>query len=133
MGVRFGDFHGGQVHKGGRPAGARNRLSHKFLTDLLAEYEEGGAAAIKIFRLEQPIEFVKLIAGILPKEFTFEAVTDGMSIEQLDEVIIEIRRQLEAPQQATLMIEGKAIDGKDSDGEEAQPRSRAAKAGTCQG
>jgi hypothetical protein len=132
MGVRFGDFHNGAVHKGGRPAGARDKLSKKFLNDLLAQYEEGGADCIRIFRLEQPIEFVKMLASILPKELVIEDITGGMTVEQLDDVIIEIRRQLEAPQQAPLMIEAKA-NGKDSDGEKAPARSRAATASTCEG
>jgi hypothetical protein len=32
---------------GGRPAGVRNRFSHAFMTDFLADWEQHGAAAIK--------------------------------------------------------------------------------------
>jgi len=58
----------------GRPAGARNKLATKFLWDLLAEWEEHGAAALRICRVEKPIEFVKVVASTLPKEFALEGV-----------------------------------------------------------
>jgi hypothetical protein len=39
---------------GGRPAGVRNRFSHAFLTDFLADWEQHGAAAIKTVRVRDP-------------------------------------------------------------------------------
>src|SRR6185312_12275453 len=56
----------------GRPAGARNKLATKFLWDLLKEWEEFGPAALRICRIEKPIEFVKVVASTLPKEFALE-------------------------------------------------------------
>ena len=63
---------------GGRPAGARNKLSTKFLNDLLDDWAEHGAGAIRIMRIERPSEYVKCVASILPKEFSLEtgALTD---------------------------------------------------------
>jgi|SRR5690242_152819 hypothetical protein len=57
---------------GGRPQGARNRLSTAFLNDLLADWSEHGAGAIKIMRIERPSEYVKCVCSILPKEFALE-------------------------------------------------------------
>jgi hypothetical protein len=56
----------------GRPAGARNKLATKFLWDLLAEWEQHGAGVLRICRIERPIEFAKIVASTLPKEFTIE-------------------------------------------------------------
>jgi hypothetical protein len=56
----------------GRPQGARNKLATKFLWDLLAEWEEHGAGVLRICRIERPIEFAKIVASTLPKEFTLE-------------------------------------------------------------
>jgi hypothetical protein len=59
-------------HNTGRPQGARNKLGTKFLWDLLAEWEQHGAGVLRICRIEKPIEFAKIVASTLPKEFTFE-------------------------------------------------------------
>jgi len=57
---------------GGRPAGARTRLATKFLWDLLKEWEEHGPGVLRICRIEKPIEFAKIVASTLPKEFALE-------------------------------------------------------------
>jgi hypothetical protein len=53
---------------GGRRAGARNKLSTKFLEALAADFEEGGADAIKLCRIESPEKYIQIVASILPKE-----------------------------------------------------------------
>lgn len=53
---------------GGRPKGSRNRLGEQFLDDLYALWETDGVAALKQARDEKPMEFVKMVAGLLPKE-----------------------------------------------------------------
>src|SRR4029079_17017117 len=63
---------GNDGHGGGRPAGARNKLATKFLWDLLAEWEEHGPGVLRICRTEKPIEFAKIVASTLPKEFALE-------------------------------------------------------------
>jgi hypothetical protein len=63
---------GGFNPNSGRPAGARNKLATKFLWDLLAEWEQHGAGVLRICRIERPIEFAKIVASTLPKEFTIE-------------------------------------------------------------
>jgi hypothetical protein len=58
----------------GRPIGSRNRLTSKFLYELAQDFEEYGASAIKICRVEQPVRYLQIVASIVPKEF---AVTDA--------------------------------------------------------
>jgi hypothetical protein len=53
----------------GRVKGSRNRLSERFIADLQAEWEEHGASTLRIARIERPVEFCKMVASILPKEF----------------------------------------------------------------
>ena len=48
--------------------GVRNRLSTALLEALAADFEEFGAEAVKITRVERPAEYLKIVAGILPKE-----------------------------------------------------------------
>jgi hypothetical protein len=52
----------------------RNFLQAKFLTALAEDFERDGAAAIKICRIEEPAQYVKIVASLMPKEF---AVTDN--------------------------------------------------------
>src|SRR5262245_28046343 len=79
---------------GGRPVGARNKLNTAALTDLLAEWHEGGRAAVKAFRLEDPGGFVRAVLGTLPKEFTVETVTSDLSDEELDAALKWVSAEL---------------------------------------
>ena len=81
--------------QGGRAKGVKNKLSHAFLTDLLADYEQHGAETIKICRVERPIEYVKLIAALLPKEFEItDSRLNELSDEEIDVLIGEIRARI---------------------------------------
>jgi hypothetical protein len=53
---------------GGKAAGARNRVTAAFLHKLAADFEEHGQQAIERCRLEDPAAYVKVVAGLLPKE-----------------------------------------------------------------
>ncbi len=52
----------------GRPKGSRNKLGEKFLEDLQALWKEEGAEILKDARKEKPMEFAKMVAGLLPGE-----------------------------------------------------------------
>jgi hypothetical protein len=99
----------------GRAKGARNRISTAFLTALAADFEEHGEAAIKIMRVEKPVEYCNVIASILPKEFeiTVNKLVE-MDDSELDAVIEFARRSLErraigaAGREAT-QIEGEQV------------------------
>ena len=88
-------FEKGMSKTGGRVKGTKNKLSHSFLTDLLADYEAHGAETIRICRVERPIEYIKMIAALLPKEFE---ITDSrlteLSDEEIDVLIGEIRARI---------------------------------------
>jgi hypothetical protein len=67
----------------GRPKGSRNKLGEAFLEALHDDFAANGVAAIQQARLESPIQYVKVIASLLPSEhkitFTeqYEAMTDA--------------------------------------------------------
>jgi hypothetical protein len=63
-----GQFIVGHKGNGGRPRGARSKLAEEFVRDLLDEWqhEHGGRAALKAVRERDPVQFAKLVAGILP-------------------------------------------------------------------
>jgi hypothetical protein len=85
----------------GRPAGARNRLSSKFLKDVLAEWEVSGPGVLRIMRIERPCEFAKLVASVIPREFVFEG---NALAEMSDEEIAGLLQKLQQLQLANKHI-----------------------------
>lgn len=57
-----------QKGEGGRPKGARNKLSEEFLEALAADFHKHGVAVIETVRAEKPEVYVKVIASILPRD-----------------------------------------------------------------
>jgi hypothetical protein len=90
--------------KGGRKPGSRNKLCRAVLEDLMADWAEGGAAAIKIMRIEQPAAYVRVMCSILPKELIFENSTiTELDDDELDHMISMLReRALAARQEQAL-------------------------------
>jgi hypothetical protein len=71
----------------------RNFLQAKFLTALAEDFEREGAAAIKICRIEEPAQYVKIIASLMPKEF---AVTDNALGDLSDEELGQLLTRAQA-------------------------------------
>ena len=88
-------FQPGQPKTGGRARGVRNRLSHTFLEALQKDFAEHGEEAIRICRIERPSEYVKIVAGLMPKELdiTNNTLTE-IDDTQLVEFIDYVQRQL---------------------------------------
>jgi hypothetical protein len=105
-------------HKVGRPLGSKNLLHKEFVRALLEDFKEHGAGAIRIARMESPIDYLKLIARVLPKEMIYEGVGDQMTYEQLEEVVAQVQTQLNAPTEQPQLIEHEKETVK-------QPRARA--------
>jgi hypothetical protein len=89
-------FESGHAIKGGRPVGARNRLTSKFIEALAADFDLHGDAAIRITRVEKPAEYLKLIAGLLPKEFAISDAKLGDMSEEEVAALLETVRELRA-------------------------------------
>src|SRR4026209_101 len=68
----------------GRPKGSRNKLSEDFVAALYSDFQEHGSAAIAACRVEKPDVYVRVIAGILPKDVQLKVKSlDELSDEQL--------------------------------------------------
>jgi hypothetical protein len=52
----------------GRPKGARNRSSSQFLEALEADFNQFGPDAIALVRRKSPEVYMRVVAGLLPKE-----------------------------------------------------------------
>jgi hypothetical protein len=84
-----------KVPGSGRTKGVKNRLSHAFLTALADDFEQHGVDAIKIARVERPVEYVRIVAGLMPRELEITE-TQLMQIpdNELDAFIEFARRRI---------------------------------------
>jgi hypothetical protein len=89
-------FEKGRAKTGGRRKGARDRIGTAFLEELAKDFEEHGAGVIKIARIEKPVEYLKLVASTLPKEFEItDSRLEEISDNELD-ALIDLARQQRA-------------------------------------
>jgi hypothetical protein len=107
--MRFQKGNNSSNGKGGRPLGSRNKLCRAVLEDLLADWAEGGIAAIRMMRIENPSAYCKMMASILPKELLFEsgAVTelDDNALDRIDEFLMGLHQQMiEGGEVQTLLV-----------------------------
>ena len=82
---------------GGRKKGSRNKLGEAFCDDVYAEWQEHGRQALIDMREEKPGDFVKVVAGILPKEMNlrvgeFDELTDDQLARQLASIASQLAR-----------------------------------------
>ena len=91
----------------GRPPARRTKLCSGCLEDLFADWQEGGAAAIKMMRIERPAEYVRVMCSILPKEMLFETGSvSELADDELDQMITMLReRALAVRQEQALELE----------------------------
>jgi hypothetical protein len=71
---------------GGRRQGARNRISTALLTAFAEDFEKFGEETVRITRVERPVEYLKIAASLLPKEFE---ITHSQQLQELDDVELE--------------------------------------------
>lgn len=76
----------------GRPKGSRNKLGEDFLQALQSDFEAHGVKAIETVRTERPHEYLKVIAGILPKELSVNTSrVEEMSDDELADGIAALQ------------------------------------------
>lgn len=82
----------------GRVPDSRNKLSEEFVLTLYEHFLQYGAKAIERVYNSRPDVYVKVVASLIPKEFHFknESAFEGLSREQLDQTITEIKSILTA-------------------------------------
>lgn len=79
----------------GRPRGSRNKLADAFIEALAADFDRYGIKAIEDSRAESPIQYVKVIASLLPKDVNLNVNNaDDLSDAELAERIRNLATQL---------------------------------------
>ncbi len=91
--AKRGQFKPGQSgNPKGRPKGSRNKLGEQFLEMLARDFVEHGQQAIVACREEKPNEYVKIVAGLLPKELLVRKdPMDEMSDEEIADALDILR------------------------------------------
>lgn len=79
---------------GGKPVGARNKLTAHFLNALSADFEEHGKTAIRDAREADPLGYVKVIGALMPKQIEATNPLDDMPDAELLAAIALIRSHL---------------------------------------
>jgi len=81
----------------GRPKGSRNKLSEDFFRDLCDAWQAFGKPALETMAMLYPVEFVRLVASLIPKEpeATTPPVMERLSNAQLDALIAELQSGLD--------------------------------------
>ena len=88
-------FQLGMKKLGGRVKGSRNKISEAFLKDLAAEWEVSGPDALKVMAKEEPGNFVKVVAALLPREFEIsDSRLKELDDDELDLLINEVRARV---------------------------------------
>jgi len=65
----------------GRPKGARNRLSTQFLEALEADFNQFGPQAVALVRERKPDIYIRVVAGLLPKEANINVEANEAFVE----------------------------------------------------
>ncbi len=84
---------GNVANPAGRPKGSRNKLAENFVADILRDWEANGAAAVQQVRINDPSTYLRVVAGLIPKEFSLkdnreqslEKFLEQLSDEQYEE------------------------------------------------
>jgi hypothetical protein len=103
MKKRSNQFQPGQSgNPAGRPKGSKNKLSEDFLQELYVVFQESGGEAIRRMCAEHPSDFVRVLAGLVPKELLLEVATEQHRYvinakPRLTEKIWKLQHNLEIP------------------------------------
>ena len=102
----------------GRPKGSRNKLSEDFVAKLYEDFTQHGQGAIEECRAKSPETYVKVIAGLLPKEMHISASPlEDMSADDIADALTRIS----ALRTALLGTNGAAAKGRARAQEDAKP------------
>lgn len=79
----------------GRPKGSRHRLAEQFLQDLETTWKKHGLAAMERCATEEPVQFARIMASLLPKQIEVDATLSVFSeLTTADEVLALVREEL---------------------------------------
>jgi hypothetical protein len=75
----------------GRPKGSRGKLEERFLADLLADWQDNGAATLAAAREKDPVGYVKVAASLMPKQIQDDGGLEDFNRDELRLAIDALR------------------------------------------
>lgn len=94
----------------GRPKGSRPKLAEDFIADLHAAWSEKGAAVIDAVIADKPAEFLKVVAGVIPKEVKIDrSAVEDIPDAELSDYLAIARAAFEAHRSAGTRDEAQDI------------------------
>ena len=81
----------------GRPKGAKNKISEKFLENLQDNWEKHGVNALEKAAESDPMQYVKMVASLVPRELMKETSINISFIEALKQINQSEANLLEEP------------------------------------
>ncbi len=75
----------------GRPKGSRNKLAENFIQALYNDFDSHGVEAIQRVRADDPSTYVRVIAGLLPKELEIKRPLADLTDDELVNAVTLIR------------------------------------------
>jgi hypothetical protein len=88
----------------GRPQGTRNKLQADFLRDLAEAWARDGASALRVMIAEQPSDFVRVCASLMPREVALDI--GGPLTELSDDELLEALQAVRELRARTIEAEG---------------------------
>jgi hypothetical protein len=82
---------------GGRPKGARNKLSDVLLSVIVDDFAEYGADAVARLRQHDPATYLRLVASLVPRELILQR-EEGPAVDYAELSEAEVVRLLEEQQ-----------------------------------
>ena len=82
---------GTSPNPGGKPTGARNRLTAAFLNALAQDFDAHGVDAIKDCRERKPEAYIKAIAALCPKELELKTPLQDATEDELRTLLGALR------------------------------------------
>src|SRR5262245_61141480 len=84
-----------RIKMGGRRKGSRDRIATALLDEIAKDFEQYGVEAVKITRLERPVEYLRICASLLPRELevtTHNSLRD-LTDDELDIFVAQLRAE----------------------------------------
>jgi hypothetical protein len=107
---KTGRFLPGNSGFGGRPKGSRNRLGEQFLDDLYADWQKGRIEAIAACRKADPAAYLRVIAGLMPKDLNITLGVNFAELHSREEVLAAVIEE-KGEEAARLLAQLIALDG----------------------
>lgn len=100
-----GRFLPGNSGNGGRPKGARNRLTSLVLTALVEDFAEHGAGAVAKLREKDPAAYLDTVINLIPRPLILQHETEPDYSEMNWEEIADLIEQTQKNEQVKIAIE----------------------------